>query len=102
MLNKYMPRLRDGLTCLYRSRNFWGYICALVLCAIIALAFFHPDAIEGNQLNQYDIQQGSANGHETKQWYEATGERPRWTNSLFSGMPTFQISPSYPSDSMFR
>ena len=102
MLNKYAPRLRDGLNCLYRSKNFWGYICALVVCVIIALAFFHPDAIEGNQLNQYDIQQGSANGHETQMWYGATGQRPRWTNSLFSGMPTFQISPSYPSDSMFR
>lgn len=97
-----MARLRNGMACLYRSRNFWGYVCSLVVCAIIAIAFFHPDAIEGNQLNQYDIQQGSANGHETKEWFESTGERPRWTNSLFSGMPTFQISPSYPSDSMFR
>lgn len=102
MFNEYIQRLRDGFSRLYRSRNFWGYVCAAVICAIISIAFFYPDAIQGNELKQYDIQQGSANGHETQQWLEATGERPRWTNSLFSGMPTFQISPSYPSDSMFR
>ncbi len=102
MQNEYVSRLRDGLRGLYKSRNFWGYVCAIAVCAVIAIAFFHPDAVEGNQLKQYDIQQGTANGHETQQWYESTGERPRWTNSLFSGMPTFQISPSYPSDSLFR
>lgn len=102
MINGYMSRLSDGLKHMYKSRNFWGYICAIIVCIVISMAFFHPDAIDGNQLKQYDIQQGAANGQETKQWFEATGERPRWTNSLFSGMPTFQISPSYPSDSMFR
>ena len=25
------------------------------------------------------------------------GERTRWTNTLFSGMPTYQMAPSYPS-----
>ena len=31
--------------------------------------------------------------------YRAThdGERTRWTNTLFGGMPTYQMSPSYPS-----
>ena len=102
MQKKYISALLEGVDNLYKSRNFWGYVCTFIVCAIISIAFFYPDAIEGNQLNQYDIQQGAANGHETQQWYEATGERPRWTNSLFSGMPTFQISPSYPSDNLFR
>ena len=64
MQNEYVSRLRDGLRGLYKSRNFWGYVCAIAVCAVIAIAFFHPDAVEGNQLKQYDIQQGTANGHE--------------------------------------
>ena len=33
----------------------------------------------------------------SKEYYEQTGERTRWTNSLFGGMPTYQIAPSYDS-----
>ena len=34
-------------------------------------------------------------GHEVQQYEAETGHTARWTNSLFGGMPTFQISPSY-------
>jgi hypothetical protein len=69
--------------------------------AIVSLAFFYPDNFEGNSLRQPDMVQGAANGHEAQLWQEATGEKALWTNSLFGGMPTFQISPSYPSNSLF-
>ena len=68
--------------------------------AVIAFLFFYPDAMEGNVLQQHDIQQGLANGQEGKAFTEDTGETTRWTNSLFGGMPNFQISPSYPSSKM--
>lgn len=85
-----------------RSRSFIGTIVSLLAIAAISLAFFYPDALEGNVLRQHDMQQGAAIGQEVKAYVEATGaEAPRWTNSLFSGMPTFQISPTYPSDSLF-
>ena len=64
---------------------------------IIALAFFYPDDIDGRVLQQHDIQQGIANGQEGKAYLEKTGESTRWTNSLFGGMPNFQIAPSYAS-----
>lgn len=83
-----------------RSRSFIGTIVSLLAIAAISLAFFYPDALEGNVLRQHDMQQGAAIGHEAEAFYEATGETTRWTNSLFSGMPTFQISPSYPSNSL--
>lgn len=75
-------------------------IMAALLLAVVAIFFFFPDDVEGRVLQQHDIQQGLANGHEGQQYLEATGERTRWTNSLFSGMPTFQISPSYPANNM--
>ena len=80
----------------------WGSIVAIVVMAIISLAFFYPDSMEGNTLQQHDVQQGIANGEEARAFKEATGETTRWTNSLFGGMPTFQIAPSYPSNSLFE
>ena len=80
----------------------WGFFVGLAAIMIISLAFFYPDASMGNELRQYDMQQGAAIGHETQEWMEThDGDQPRWTNSLFSGMPTFQISPTYPSNSLF-
>lgn len=79
-----------------------SFIGGLIIIAIIAFAFFYPDASEGNQLRQHDMQQGIAIGQEAKAFTEATGEVSRWTNSLFSGMPTFQISPSYPSSGLYK
>lgn len=85
-----------------RSRSFIGTIVSLLAIAAISLAFFYPDALEGNVLRQHDMQQGAAIGHEAEAFREATGETTRWTNSLFSGMPTFQIAPSYPSSTLIN
>lgn len=85
-----------------KYRSLLTFFGGLVIIAIIAFAFFYPDASEGNQLRQHDMQQGIAIGQEAKAYAEQTGEVSRWTNSLFSGMPTFQISPSYPSSGLYR
>ncbi len=79
----------------------WGSILAVFIIAITAFIYFYPEAPQGDVLRQHDMQQGAAIGHEAQLYREATGHDPRWTNSLFSGMPTFQISPSYPSNSLF-
>lgn len=73
-------------------------LMAALLLAVVAIFFFYPDDVQGRVLQQSDMQQGLANGHEGQLWKEQTGEQPRWTNALFSGMPTYQISPSYSSD----
>ncbi|WP_349835403.1 YfhO family protein, partial [Bacteroides fragilis] len=44
-----------------------------------------------------DTVAGAGAGQEAKEYYERTGERTRWTNALFGGMPTYQMSPSYDS-----
>lgn len=80
----------------------WGTIVSIAVMAAVAVAFFYPDNFEGNVLSQDDVIQGISNGQEARAFHEATGETTRWTNSLFSGMPTFQISPSYPSDGLFK
>ncbi|MCH5226966.1 MAG: YfhO family protein [Muribaculaceae bacterium] len=71
---------------------------AALLLAVVAFFFFFPEAQEGQVLQQADTLQGMANGQEVVAYQEATGETSRWTNSLFSGMPNFQIAPSYPAN----
>lgn len=84
-----------------KQPRVWGFFVSMAVLAAVSLAFFYPDNFEGNTLMQADMQQGAANGHEAQAYADATGEKALWTNSLMSGMPTFQISPSYPSNSLF-
>lgn len=83
-----------------KNKQIIRTVIAIVIMAVISLAYFYPDAITGNVLQQHDTTQGIANGQEAKAFAESTGEVTRWTNSLFSGMPTFQISPSYESTAL--
>lgn len=82
------------------KRNLIFTVSAALLLAVVAFMFFFPDAMEGRVLQQHDIQQGLANGHEAQVYEARTGEKALWTNSLFGGMPTFQISPSYPANDL--
>ena len=72
-------------------------VAAIVFFAVLAFAYFYPADVENRVLNQGDISAGIGAGEEGAQYLEKTGERTRWTNSLFSGMPTYQIAPSYDS-----
>lgn len=78
-----------------------GLIGGLAVIIAVSLAFFYPDAFDGNSLQQHDMTQGMALGQDVVQHQAATGQKAWWTNSVFSGMPMFQISPSYASSSMF-
>ena len=102
-LKERLSAIPANISAAIRQPRYWGFLVSLAVIALLSIAFFYPDATMGNALRQHDMQQGAAIGQEAKAYTEATGaDEPRWTNSLFSGMPTFQISPSYPSDSLFR
>ena len=72
-------------------------LIAILAFILISFAYFFPADIEGRILFQHDTAAGAGAGQEAKEYYEQTGERTRWTNSLFGGMPTYQIAPSYDS-----
>ncbi len=99
MLNK--NNLKDIIIEKLKHPQVWGTAVSIIIMIIISIAYFHPDAVQGRVLQQYDMMQGAAIGQEAKAFEEATGEKALWTNSLFSGMPTFQISPSYSSNTLF-
>lgn len=94
--------MKEKIRSFFRNLEVWGYVGSIAVMIVLSLAFFHPDAIEGNSLQQGDLIQGAANSHEIEVYRQATGQQSYWTNSLFSGMPAFQISPEYPSDSLFN
>ncbi|MBR3014437.1 MAG: YfhO family protein [Bacteroidaceae bacterium] len=72
-------------------------LIAVVAFALISFAYFFPADIEGRILFQHDTSAGTGAGQEAKVYKEETGKTTRWTNALFGGMPTYQISPSYDS-----
>lgn len=92
----------DKIKAFLSRRSLWTIVASIAAMAAVAIIFFSPDVLEGNILDQHDIRQGFANGQEAQAFHQATGETTRWTNSLFGGMPTFQIAPSYDSDSLLN
>lgn len=72
-------------------------VLAVLLFAVLAFAYFFPADIEGRILYRHDSSAGVGAGQEASEFHQRTGETTRWTNGLFSGMPTYQIAPSYNS-----
>ena len=72
-------------------------LIAILAFVLLSFAYFFPEDIENRILFQHDTAAGAGAGQEVKEYYEQTGERSRWTNSLFGGMPMYQIAPSYDS-----
>lgn len=69
----------------------------IVIFAVISFAYFFVPVSQGKILFRHDSQASVGLGQELTQYKQRTGEVTRWTNSVFSGMPTYQISPSYNS-----
>ena len=72
-------------------------VLAVLLFAVLAFAYFFPADIEGRILYRHDASAGRGAGQEGIEYLQKTGERSRWTNALFGGMPTYQMAPSYKS-----
>ena len=72
-------------------------VLAVLLFAVLAFAYFYPADIEGRILFSHDASAGRGLETEQREYMQRTGERSRWTNALFGGMPTYQLSPSYES-----
>ena len=72
-------------------------VLAVLLFAVLAFAYFFPADIEGRILYRHDASAGRGAGQEGIEYLQKTGERSRWTNALFGGMPTYQMAPSYHS-----
>ena len=77
-------------------------ILVVVLFVAISFVYFFPADIEGRILYRHDSSASRGAGQELSEYQERTGERTRWTNALFGGMPTYQMAPSYDSTNMLN
>ena len=77
-------------------------ILAVVLFAIVSFVYFMPADMDGRILFRHDASAGKGLGHEKELFQQQTGEVSRWTNSVFGGMPTYQMSPSYESGAVLK
>ena len=77
-------------------------VMAIVAFVLLSFAYFFPAVFEGRVLAQHDAVAGIGSGVEMQEYMERTGERTRWTNSLFGGMPTYQMAPSYDSSDLLK
>ena len=76
-------------------RKSWPDVLVVLGFLVLSLVYFFTPLSQGLVLGGHDTVAGMGQGHEQELFNQATGETTRWTNSLFSGMPTYQISPSY-------
>ncbi len=74
------------------------HLIAIAVFLVITLVFFHPIFFGNKAIQQSDVLQGIGAGQEIKEYREATGEEPLWTNSMFGGMPAYLISVVYPGE----
>ncbi len=70
------------------------YLAAVVIFLIITFAYLTP-LLEGKRLMQSDIIHFQGMSKEIVDYRAKTGQEPLWTNSMFGGMPAFQISTKY-------
>ena len=78
-------------------KRVWRDVAAVVLFAAISFAYFIMPTIQGKILYRNDSSAGKGLAREYTEYHERTGNDTRWTNSVFGGMPTYQMAPSYDS-----
>ena len=79
-------------------KSIFPYIAGILIFLIITVAYFGP-LFQGKHLKQGDIMNHLGMSKEIVDFRKAhPGEEPLWTNSMFGGMPAYQISVAYTSN----
>jgi hypothetical protein len=78
-------------------KKYLPYLLAVVVFAILTLIYFKP-LLSGKELRQDDIARHKGMSKEIADFREQHQSEPLWTNSMFGGMPAYQISAKYPGN----
>ena len=75
---------------IFSNKQFLGILFAIIAFALITLIYFTP-ILEGKRIKQHDIEMYKGMSQEINEFREETGEQSLWTNSMFGGMPAWNI-----------
>src|SRR5258706_3479768 len=67
------------------------HLIAVIIFLIVAIVYCKP-ALQGKVVEQHDIQGWRGMSQQSIEFKEKYGYYPLWTNSMFSGMPAYQIA----------
>ncbi|MDR2293094.1 MAG: YfhO family protein, partial [Prevotellaceae bacterium] len=85
-----------------KFKHFLPYVAAIFIFLIISVGYFTPAIFQGKTLFQEDIRRGAGMGRDLNEHVAATGERSLWSSRMFSGMPSYQITPNYKTAPVLR
>ena len=77
-------------------------VIAILAFVIISFAYFSPAVFQGRVLAGDDHVGVIGANKDVKDYQAETGISSRWTNSIFSGMPNYQMAPSYQSQATLK
>ena len=83
------------------SESFKKFLPDLIVIAafiLVSFIYFVPAVLDGRVVVQHDSLAAIGQGQEQRDYMERhDGERTRWNLSMFAGMPSYQMSPTYDS-----
>ncbi len=83
------------------NKRYLLHLGAIVLFFAITAVFFSPLVFDGKKIRQHDIEQHKGMSKEIADFRSANNNKePLWTNSMFGGMPAYQISAKYPANGL--
>ena len=81
-----------------RLKKLLPDLIVIVAFILISFIYFAPAVMDGRVISQHDSLAAIGQGKEQRDYIERhDGERSRWNLSMFSGMPSYQLSPTYNS-----
>lgn len=77
------------------------HLLSILVLLVFAVGYFAPSAFEGKVLQQGDVMQAEGMSAEIIKYQNEKNRDILWTNSAFSGMPTYQIWMGNPKELNF-
>ena len=83
-------------------KSILPHFISILVFVLITAVYFSPQIMDGKKIKQADITNFRGMAQEIVDHRETYDEDPLWTNSMFSGMPAYQISVQYTSNLIKR
>ncbi len=80
------------------KRDVLPHVLAVILFLALTAAYVSPILFDNKSLVQNDILQSKGGSKEIQDYREKYGKETLWTNSMFSGMPSYLITTRFPGD----